>query len=132
MQSYANMKYPVKIYSKSLVEALVGKKDGEQEKIILNLISLVKKNRDEFNLKKILEETQTFYLKKIGRNKIVFKFARPKENYSKILKSVARDGDVVEEKINPELIAGAKIIVNGERQFDYSLAKKINKIARNY
>ncbi len=122
------MKYPVKIYSKSLAQALVGKKDKEQEKILSNFVFLVKKNRDGSKLKKILEGAQNLYLKKIGKDKIVFEFARPKDNYLKILKSIVKEGDVAEEKINPELIAGVKIIVNGEKQFDYSLANKIKNI----
>ncbi len=122
------MKYPVKIYSKSLAQALVGKKDKEQEKILSNFVFLVKKNRDGSKLKKILEDAQSLYLKKIGRDKIVFEFARSKDNYLKILKSIVEEGDVAEEKINPELIAGVKIIVNGEKQFDYSLANKIKNI----
>jgi F0F1-type ATP synthase delta subunit len=122
------MKYPVKIYSKSLVGALTGKKEKEQEKVLSNFVSLVKKNRDESKLKKILEDAHSLYLKKIGKDKIVFEFARSKENYLKILKSVAKEGDVVEERINPELIAGVKIIINGEKQFDYSLARKLKNI----
>jgi F0F1-type ATP synthase delta subunit len=122
------MKYPVKIYSKSLAQALVGKKEKDQEKILSNFVSLVKKNRDGSKLKKILEDAELIYLKKVGRDKIMFEFARPNKNNLKFVKSVAKEGDVVQERINSELIAGVKIIVNGEKQFDYSLANKIKNI----
>lgn len=42
--------------------------------------------------------------------------------------ALAKNGDIVEEKINPILVAGLKVIVNGERQLDMSLAHKLNNI----
>jgi len=121
------MKYPAKIYSKSLAEALVGKKKEEQEKILSNFISLVKKNKDEVKLKKILEEAQSFYLKKTGKDKIIFEFAREGTHF-KDLESIAKEGDIIEKKTNPDLIAGVKVVINGEKQFDYSLANKLKNI----
>ena len=37
-------------------------------------------------------------------------------------------GVVVKEKINPELIAGVKIIINNSKQFDASMKSKLQKI----
>lgn len=119
------MKYPIKIYAKALAESLIGKKEDGQKKILNNFVALVERNRDESKLKKILEKAQNIYLKKTGKNRISIEFARENEKHLKLLKTFIKEGDVLEEKINPDLIAGVKIILNGEKQFDYSLSKKI-------
>jgi len=41
---------------------------------------------------------------------------------------VHKAGDVVEARIDPDLIAGIKITVNDEMQFDGSLKSKLNKV----
>ena len=64
-------------------------------------------------------------LVKSGNKKIVLEMARQNKV---ILKSVIKKNDVVEEKINPELIAGIKIIIDNERQLDFSLKNKLDKI----
>jgi len=45
-----------------------------------------------------------------------------------LLKQFVKEGDIVKEKINRELIAGVKVIVDGERQLDYSMQDKLQSI----
>ena len=52
-------------------------------------------------------------LAKQGKKKIIFETARKMTaSQKKILEGFAKEGDVIKEKINPELIAGIKIIIN--------------------
>ena len=68
-------------------------------------------------------------LTKKGNKKIVFETARKiTASQRKILESVAKRGDIVKEKVSPELIAGVKIIINDSKQFDNSLQSKLQKI----
>ena len=46
----------------------------------------------------------------------------------KILEGIVKSGDLIKEKINPELIAGVKIIINNSKQFDASMQKKLQEI----
>lgn len=122
------MKYPAKIYAKALVElALKGR--GKEQEIVSGFLNLLKKNNDLQGAKKIGELAQNLYLKKTGKRKIVLEVARKlnKDN-RKALGAFAKEGDLVEEKINPDLIAGIKIIINGEKQFDQSVLNKLKKI----
>ena len=48
--------------------------------------------------------------------------------FNALEKSFIKKGDIVQEKINPALVAGVKIIVDGNRQLDLSLLSKLNKI----
>ena len=45
-----------------------------------------------------------------------------------LVASLANKGDVVEEKINPDLVAGIKITANDEMQFDASLKRKLDDV----
>jgi F0F1-type ATP synthase delta subunit len=79
--------------------------------------------------KQILDLAEDLLLRKQGKNKITFEIARriTAENRA-LLKQFVKEGDVVKEKINHELIAGVKVIINNERQFDNSLKSKLQNI----
>ena len=53
--------------------------------------------------------------------------AGQKDLFSKFIKK----GNIVEEKIAPELIAGVKIIIDNEKQLDQTFLKKINSLLNN-
>ena len=79
--------------------------------------------------KEILDLAEDLLLKKQGKRKIIFETARKiTTSQKKLLESFVKKGDVVKEKINPELIAGIKIIINNEKQFDNSMLSKLNNI----
>jgi len=110
------MKTKAKDYAKALVE--VKKFDAKQ------FLRIVQKNGDTKKLKDIVLLAEKMMLAKTGNHKIILETARA---MSKKM-SIGKKGDVVEEKINPSLIAGVKIMVNGEKQLDFSLSKKLNTI----
>jgi F0F1-type ATP synthase delta subunit len=79
--------------------------------------------------KEILEMAEEMVLAKNGNKKITFETARKiTASQKKLLESIAKNGDLIKEKINPELIAGVKIILNNEKQFDNSMQSKLNNI----
>jgi F0F1-type ATP synthase delta subunit len=126
------MKYSAHIYAKALVAVLddaKGPKAGHDAEIAKNFLALVIKNGDEAHLKKILEEASRFARGKSGIRKVTIASARelsPAQN--KTVEQFVKPGDVVEQRIDPDLIAGIKIIVNDEMQFDGSLRNKLNKV----
>ena len=94
-----------------------------------------KKNKDKI---KLFISDNTNYLKIIcdeknimilNKKKIIFETARKiTAHQKKILEGIAKSGDLIKEKINPELIAGIKIIINNNRQFDGSMKSKLQNI----
>jgi F0F1-type ATP synthase delta subunit len=126
------MKYATHIYAKALVEVLddaakKGSKDDEH--IAKNFLAMIKRNGDEAHLKKILEEASRFARGKSGVRKVTVESARELNPSQKaMMKDFIKPGDVVEERIDPELIAGIKIVLNDELQFDGSLKNKLNKV----
>ncbi len=124
------MKYQPKFYAQVFAELAAKKLSSTEEKKLLNnLLQTVKRNGDERQLPKILEAAEKLLREKEGRRKVVLQSARPlrgavRNNLSKFL----RKNDVVEEKTNPALVAGVKIVVNDETQLDFSLASKLKKL----
>jgi F0F1-type ATP synthase delta subunit len=121
------MKYKSRDYAKTLVEIMIDGKDNA--KMVAGFLEFVKKNRDEKKLREILKLAEKLYFKKTGNKKIVLETARA-QNFknSDLLENLVKKGDIVEEKINKDLIAGVKIVVNEEKQLDFSLFKKLQEL----
>jgi F0F1-type ATP synthase delta subunit len=119
------------MYAKALVEVLSDPKVND-ESAAQNFLALVKKNNDEGHLKKILEEASRFARGRGGVRKVTVESARElKVTQKDLVKRFIKPGDVVEERIDPELIAGIRIILNDELQFDGSLKNKLNRALGN-
>jgi len=121
------MKYKAKQYAEALAGAIL-KTGADGDKIKNNFLKLLKKNGDIKKAKEIVALAESLFIKKTGRRKVVVETARKiKTKQKELLQNVMQRGDIVEEKINPELLAGIKIIINGE-QLDLSMLKKIQNI----
>ena len=118
----------VKLYAKSLAEIIL-KKGIDEKKIVNNFVKLLIGSGYEGKSKEILSLAEDMILAKQGKNKITFETARTiTASQKKILEKIIKKGDIVREKINPELIAGIKIIINDSKQFDASMQSKLQKI----
>ena len=122
----------VKLYAKALAEVLAKndpKGTPDEKKVINNFVKLLISAGLEKKSKEILNLAEEMLLAKQGKKKIFFETARKiTAGQKKILEGIADKGDLIKEKINPELIAGVRISVNNNRQFDGSLLSKINKL----
>jgi F0F1-type ATP synthase delta subunit len=122
------MKYKSKIYARALVDLVLSEKgESEIKKKIGNFLKILEKNGDIKKAKEIISLAENLYSKKTGNKKIVLETAR-KVNLKNISKGIVKNGDIILEKINPELIAGVKIIINNEKQLDNSLKNKLDKV----
>jgi F0F1-type ATP synthase delta subunit len=128
------MKHAPHVYAKALVEVLEDASKAQHEtkakddEIAKNFLALVRKNGDESHLKKILEEASRFARGKTGVRKVTVESARAlKPAQKETIKKFLKPGDIVEERIDPELIAGIRITLNDELQFDGSLRNKLNQ-----
>ncbi len=121
-----------KLYAEALVQIILDKKaDGPERsrRTVANFVKFLDKNGQIGRAKEILELAEDLLLAKQGKRKITFETARATTaSQKKILDGVVNKGDVVKEKINPQLIAGIKIIINDAQQFDSSMQSKLNNI----
>ncbi|MDP3883307.1 MAG: F0F1 ATP synthase subunit delta [Candidatus Staskawiczbacteria bacterium] len=131
----------VKLYAKALAEVILGKKPARQnagafgaketntDEIVKNFIKVLDKNGQTRRAKEILNLAEDMILRKQGKNKITFEIARRLASEHRVmLKEFVKEGDVVKEKINHELIAGVKIVVNGDKQLDMTMRKKLGSL----
>jgi len=122
----------IKLYAEALADIATTKLAGEgglsDEQKAQNFFNFLKKNGDMGKAREILALAQDLFIKKTGRRKVVLETARKiKAKQKEELNSVLQKGDVVKEKINFELLAGIKIIIN-DKQLDLSMLKKLNNL----
>jgi len=124
----------VKIYATVLADIISNLparagKGVDEKKIVNNFVKLLINSGYENKAKEILDLTEDLLLQKQGKRKITFETARKiTPSQKKILESFVKKGDIVKEKINPELIAGIKIIINDLKQFDASMQSRLQNI----
>lgn len=123
-----HMSYRIKIkqYALALAELMKDGKIGDKNSIA-NFVKLLEKNKDLKSIAKIVEAAEKYYLKNRGNKKIILETAR-KTDVKSVLKNIYKEGDVIEEKINPDLVAGIKVNINNEKEFDASLIGKLRKL----
>lgn len=123
------MKYSPKLYAQAFSELAVGSlAKTEEARLVKNFFEVIKKNNDAHQLKKIFEETEKRLRTKSGHRKITIETARKINHIDVELKNFLKPDDSIEEKINPELVAGIKITVDDGMQFDGSLSRRIKKL----
>lgn len=126
------MKYKPTIYAQALAEAIIENKGKGEAEMLKNFLALVRRNGDESQLRKIVDEADRLIRRSTGVRKVVVESARPlKKPAATLLKNFLKEGDVVQEKVNPELVAGMRITLDDELQFDGSLKGKLDKLFAN-
>lgn len=124
------MNYAPKTYALAFCEAIeTAKNSAEKNRRLKNLLAIVKSNRDQKKLKDVLFFVKKIMVKKNNGRLMLIESARSQSAVSeKIIKSLIKSVDIVENKINKSLIAGIKININDELLLDGSFSTKIKKI----
>ena len=121
------MKYSPKNYALAFSKSLQGSR--EEKNLLANFLKLIKKNGDQKILPKILEEFKKIEINKKGGSHIKVEFARePLEAQLKSITEKFKSWDWIETSLNPALVAGVRITIDGEREIDNSLARKLHKL----
>jgi F0F1-type ATP synthase delta subunit len=108
---------------------ILSKKGIDEKKVVNNFVKLLVGQGYEKKAGEILNLAEDMLLAKQGKKRITFETARKTTaGQKKILEGITETGDIINEKIKPELIAGVKIIINDSKQFDASMQSKLQKI----
>jgi F0F1-type ATP synthase delta subunit len=122
------MKYSIRDYAKALDQALAGSKTNGQA-VATNFIALVQRNGDGERLKKILDETERLGRRKTGLREVFVESARPLgKAQEKMIEKFIKSGDTAHYAVDPSLVAGVRITVDGEMQFDGTLKAKLDQL----
>ena len=130
-KQYTNhMRYPAKHYARAFAECIHDRMtSAEKDALVMNFIASIRKHGDSSKLSSIFKETAKMLRKKTGAREVLIEAARPlKSDPAHVFKGLIGPHDTVETHVAPELVAGVKITVDGEREFDMTLARKLTQL----
>lgn len=117
-----------KAYAEILLEIIEGEKDSiKAKKKLKKFLDFLTERKDMKRIERIIESAEDLFYRRTGKKKITIETARKLSNINVFRDSFGK-GDVIMEKLNPSLVAGVKIIINNDKQLDFSLKKKLESI----
>jgi F0F1-type ATP synthase delta subunit len=123
------MKFKANLYARAIAQVAKGVKTSDAEALAKRVMELVEKNGDSGEIQKIVAAAERLMRKENGDRAIILTSARPLMGaVQSILENIAKPGDAIEETVDPSLIAGFKVLIDGEMQFDGSLKSKLEKM----
>ena len=126
------MKYTVRQYAEALNSALKGKEAAERKKAVGRFLNILRKHRDSARLGRILKEAELLHLKESGLRKVRVEAASPvTEGIKSEIKEILGDKVYLEEEVNPELLAGLRILVDEEIFIDASAKRRLGEMLRS-
>jgi len=103
-------------------------KTTSREKAVEGFLKLLKKTGDIKHSKKIIEAIHKKIVNERGGKWVNVEVARESALKKEKLKHSFSEKDHVDFKINPELVAGVRITIDGESELNNSLHSKLNKL----
>lgn len=123
------MRYSIKNYGQALAEAISDKEGSHKEDIARNFVKMLSGSGDEAHSAKILKEAERILRRADGARAITIESARPLSvEQKKSLAAFSKSGDAISYEINSRLIAGVRMLIDEEREFDGSLRGKLDKL----
>lgn len=125
------MKYSPRLYAKAFQKALSYAPEDTNtfRRLISSLKSLLIKTGDIRRAEKVIDEIERLLIQARGGRRIVVETARKqKPDLEKRISFLGGERDSIIHKINPSLIAGMRIVADGELEFDVSLKKKLEHL----
>lgn len=122
------MRYSLQNYTKAFVAALAETEPARQQEVLRRFVALLEKSGDEIHARKIVAAAERSLRRRSGGHEIILESARPigDENLRKLDAAFVGRNDVVIRRVNPHLLAGVRVVVDGEREFDGSLKGRLD------
>lgn len=119
------MKYSVNNYVIAFTQTI---KKATQEKAVEGFMKLLQKTGDIRHSKKILEAIHKKLVNEKGGKWVNVETARESVLKKEKLKHNFSEKDHIDFKIDSELVAGVRIMIDGESELNNSLQNKLNKL----
>lgn len=125
------MKYTAATYAKAFTAALSDEKAPSESTLAKNLASLLKRTRDIQFRDKIMQALEEAIVRAQGGRYVVVETSIPlSPHQAKQIRAKFTSKDLIKDSINPDLIAGMRIIINREVELDWSMKSKLHKLFR--
>ncbi len=126
------MKYAPALYAKALREMIQETPKSHHQELVNNFCRGVIKNGDGARSDKIITAIEEQETHAKGGKMVQMEFAREmSETVIKKLEKKFATHDLVSVRITPSLVAGVRITVDGEKELDGSLQRKLRKLFPN-
>lgn len=126
------MKYISAMYAKAFATAAKASASVDKTMLVNNFVSLLKRTGDIRYGDRIMQAVEALWVQREGGRSVRLETAQPmNERLRKAVHAKFTNKDVIRETINPALIAGIRIVVNGERELDGSMRRKVQKLFRS-
>lgn len=122
------MKYPASLYARAFTDVLASTHDGEHKSVVRKFAEILAKNGDLEHSEKILKEVMKILVKKEGGRFVEIEIARKNFAVEDKLISAFSKKDYVEISVKKELLAGSRILINSEKELDFSFQKKLRQL----
>jgi len=125
------MKHSPLIYAQALNSVLADTPKGEEAKVLKDFASTLSRYGDIALADKIAEELEAIITTEAGGRMVTIETARnlPEQEMTALQKRFGVK-DRIKWKVNPELTAGVRIMIDGEHELDMSFAGKLKEIFR--
>lgn len=123
------MRHDPRTYAKALAAVAAGPLSAEKERTIIgNFARIVTERVGRTQWPKFIAAAEKALREKEGLRKVTIESARPLAHLESEFKHLIKKSDIVEEKVDPELVAGVKVTIDDSLQYDGSLRAKLNKL----
>ncbi len=123
------MRYSPRQYAAALLASLKGKTETEQNRLLKSFLVLVRQRGDSRRLGAIVREVEKQSLKEHGWKKVLLESPDPiTSQMKKEMGEVLGKNILWQEKINPDLVAGIRILINDEILVDASAKTQLRRI----
>ncbi|MFH1769256.1 MAG: F0F1 ATP synthase subunit delta [Parcubacteria group bacterium] len=126
------MRYSSTMYATAFWDVLSTAPEANHGHMIRNFVKLVSKNGDLSRSNTIIEEIQKIYVAKEGGRMIKLEFARKQpETLINQLKQGFTEDDLIQIEINPSLVAGVRVTIDGESELDKTMRRKLTRLFKH-
>jgi len=125
------MKYTIRQYAAAFFAAYQDKAEPEQKEVVRNFLSILRKNKDWVKLGQILHEVEKLYYRKTGLKKVEIETASFMETLRQDIENILGKNIFIKEKVNPEVLAGVKILINDEILIDATAQSQLRRMLAN-
>jgi F0F1-type ATP synthase delta subunit len=123
------MKYSAKQYAAALVAAVRGKSSSEQKEVMRRFFLLILRHGLWSRRALIIKEVKRQYLKELGMREVLVSAPEPLNSGTrKEIKRVIGKNIFWQEAVEPELLAGLKILIDEEVLIDASGKTQLDKL----
>lgn len=125
------MKYTPATYAKAFTAAALAEASADKIGLVNNFVSVLKRTGDIRYGDEIMRAVEVGWVRSQGGRDVRLETAQPmSERLQKEVHAKFTNKDLVQETVNPALIAGIRIVINGERELDGSMRRKVQKLFR--